>query len=187
MILIAGGVEYIRWGRTTCPNTNGTEVLYSGLAAGPLGTQGGGSNHLCLPDEPEYLSITPGLQSDRSLVYGAEYQALENPPAFGNVRDHNIPCAVCYSDERVVKVMIPAKVNCPLSWTREYYGYLMSTHHNLRRETYECVDMDAEVLPNSEANADRGALFYFTEIRCTGTECPSYTEGNELACVVCTK
>ncbi|CAI8046156.1 hypothetical protein GBAR_LOCUS25510, partial [Geodia barretti] len=28
----SGGVTYIRWGRTTCPNTTGTELVYSGRA-----------------------------------------------------------------------------------------------------------------------------------------------------------
>ena len=33
----SGGVTYIRWGRTTCPNTTGTELVYKGRAAGSFG------------------------------------------------------------------------------------------------------------------------------------------------------
>ena len=52
-----GGVTYIRWGRTTCPDTPGTEPVYSGRAAGTSHTaQGGTSDYLCLPDNPQYLS-----------------------------------------------------------------------------------------------------------------------------------
>ena len=29
----AGGVVYTRWGRTTCPSTSGTQLLYAGRAA----------------------------------------------------------------------------------------------------------------------------------------------------------
>jgi len=31
-----GGANYIRWGRTTCPDTKGTELLYRGVAAGGM-------------------------------------------------------------------------------------------------------------------------------------------------------
>ena len=30
----SGGATYIRWGRTTCPDTEGTELVYAGWAAG---------------------------------------------------------------------------------------------------------------------------------------------------------
>ena len=34
-----GGVVYTRWGRTTCPSTSGTQLLYAGRAAGSLFSQ----------------------------------------------------------------------------------------------------------------------------------------------------
>ncbi len=178
---------YIRWGRTTCPDTNGTELLYSGRAAGSFfNQQGGGSNYICLPDEPEFLAVTDGVQGDRSPVHGVEYQFFQSPPALGNLADHNAPCAACYTAERVAKIMIPGKVNCMPSWTREYYGYLMTEFPTHNRNSFECVDVDAESLPDSAANTN-GALFHFTEATCNGIACPPYTEGHELACVVCTK
>ena len=57
------------------------------------------------------------------------------------------------------------------------------------RNTFECVDVDAESVPGSELAAD-GTRFFFTEARTcqNNVDClPPYTEGNELACVVCTK
>ena len=43
----SGGITYIRWGRTTCLGTPGTELIYSGRAAGTYyGTQGGTSVYL---------------------------------------------------------------------------------------------------------------------------------------------
>ena len=30
----SGGVTYVRWGRTTCPDTEGTELVYTGRAGG---------------------------------------------------------------------------------------------------------------------------------------------------------
>ena len=76
-------------------------------------------------------------------------------------------------------------VQCPETWTREYYGYIM-TERARNRNSYECVDADAEAIPESGGNAD-GALFYFTEINCHNIYCPPYQQGSELVCVVCTK
>ena len=53
------GSNYVRWGRTVCPGGTGAEIVYSGRAAGPSITNtGGGANMLCLPDNPDYLSLT---------------------------------------------------------------------------------------------------------------------------------
>ena len=49
----AGGVVYTRWGRTACPSTSGTQLLYAGRAAGShYRRNGGGANYLCLPEQP---------------------------------------------------------------------------------------------------------------------------------------
>ena len=49
---ISGGALYTRWGKTTCPGTPGTELVYSGLAGGSLYSHsGGGANYLCLPED----------------------------------------------------------------------------------------------------------------------------------------
>ena len=83
--------------------------------------------------------------------------------------------------------MVPGSIACPSSWTREYYGYIMSEHHAHPRSTFECVDVDAESVPGSAADTN-GALFFFTEMRdCAGISCPPYTSGDELTCAVCTK
>ena len=62
-----GGVTYIRWGRTTCPDTPGTELVYSGRAAGTHCThQGVSSDYRCLLDDPPISEIStwrPGIFS----------------------------------------------------------------------------------------------------------------------------
>ena len=159
------------------------------MAAGSFYTQkGGGSEYLCLPDQPEFLGVTAGHQDIRARVYGAEYDAYasQSPPAFGNLNNHNVPCVACSTSIRGQKIMIPGKISCPSSWTREYYGYLMSEYHNHYRRSYACVDVNAESIPGSAGDIN-GALFYFTEVYCHGIKCPPYAEGNELSCVVCTK
>ena len=183
-----GGTHYIRWGRTTCPDTEETELLYSGRTTGAhFRHQGSGSNHLCLTDEPEFLDVTAGNQRLRSLLYGTEYQAQDTPPAFSAIHNHNVPCAACYTSVRGDKIMVPGTIVCPSSWTREYYGYIMASSYEHNRSTFECVDVDAESISGSAVNND-GALFYFTEMRdCGGINCPPYTSGVELTCAVCTK
>ena len=177
-------MTYVRWGKSSCPNVTGTELIYAGRAGGTFyGNTGGGSNYLCMPDTPQYtLSYTPGSQS-HSEIHGTEYQL----PVAGS-HNHNVPCAVCFASTREAVLMIPARTSCPTGWTREYYGYLMSTasgvHHY--RTSFECVDKVQESLPGSLANTD-GAVFYHVEANCNGILCPPYNNYKELNCAVCTK
>ena len=189
--LSTGGVVYTRWGRTTCPNTSGTQLLYAGRTAGSHYTQkGGGGNYLCLPEQPQYSTYTAGVQDGRAYLYGAEYETGgNNQPRFGplnSVDNHNVPCAVCYASTRETAVMIPAQYICPSSWTREYYGYLMAARHNQHRTMFECVDQSPQSVPGSIANTN-GALFYHVEVNCNGIPCPPYDTQKEVTCVVCTK
>ena len=43
----SGGTTYVRWGRTVCPDINGTELVYDGLTAGSAYNHGGGANYIC--------------------------------------------------------------------------------------------------------------------------------------------
>ena len=146
-----GGATYTRWGKSSCPQVGGTELLYSGITGGSWWSQqGGAANYLCMPRGPEFppeysltLTYRNGVQG-YSYVYGAEYER----PLQGT-QDHNVPCAVCYVSTRPTVVMIPARASCPPTWTREYYGYLMSDNRGHHRTMYECVDEDQESLPNS--------------------------------------
>ena len=183
---------YTRWGRTTCPTTSGTQLLYAGRAAGSLwNDRGGGANYLCVPEQPQYLSYTSGTQSGRAYLYGAEYEtggshSGDNGP-FHSVAEHNVPCAVCYTSTRGTVVMIPARYTCPSSWTREYYGYLMANFWAHQRTMFECVDRFPQTVPGSIADRD-GASFYHTEVKCNrGIPCLPYVAQKEVTCVVCTK
>ena len=185
----SGGVVYTRWGRTTCPNTPGTELVYAGRAGGTHYThKGGAANYLCLPESPDYLRSTPGHQG-YSPVYGAEYEINYGSNPYGplaSFHEHNVPCAVCHTTGRDTALMLPAKTQCPLSWTLEYNGYLMTEYHAHHRRTFECVDKDPESIPGSAGNVN-GALFYHTEATCNGLPCPPYDSNKELTCAVCTK
>ena len=181
------GVIYTRWGRTICPSVSGTELVYSGRAGGSgHGHKGGGANYLCMPDNPQYSNYASGVQGD-SYVYGAEYESYyPNAPIPHSSFQHNVPCAVCHVQERGSVLMIPARRNCPTSWTKEYEGALMSERHNHHRTMFECMDGSPESVPGSSADTN-GALFYHVEANCNGMPCPPYVAEKELTCVVCTK
>ena len=180
-----GGLVYTRWGRTTCPPTSGTQLVYEGRAAGSSArVKGGGSDILCLPNTPEYLEYGPEVQST-SPIYGVEYYPHKGQPLF-SVHQHNMPCAVC-SGTKTRVLMIPAKVNCPPQWQREYYGYLMGPHDTSNyRASYICVDKDPEVVPGQmHINNPNSNNPHHVEATCHGLACPPYNQEKELACVVC--
>ena len=180
-----GGTVYIRWGRTTCPSVTGTELVYEGIAAGSQHThKGGGSNRLCLPLEPKYGAYRPGVQG-YSPLHGSEYQ-IDAASPLPNIGDHNVPCAVCGVTSRSKILLVPARNDCPSMWTLEYSGYLMTEYKTHYRNTFECVDKDAESIPGSASNVD-GALFYHVEANCDGIPCSPYDPQKELTCAVCTK
>ena len=179
----SGGVTYTRWGKSSCPNTAGTELVYSGRAGGghSINDRGGIVNFQCMPLDPQYtLTVRSGI-TGYTYIYGTEYVG----PLQGSDR-HNVPCAVCYVSTRETVLMIPAKTSCPTSWTREYYGYLMSEYRGRRGSTIECIDEDQESIPGSGADTS-GALLHHVEASCNGMPCPPYDASKELTCVVCTK
>ncbi len=92
------------------------------------------------------LRYRSGVQG-HAYVYGTKYES----PIVGT-HDHNVPCAVCLTTTRETVMMIPARTECPTSWTMEYKGYLMTAHH--KRSTYECVDYNQESIPGSHANVN---------------------------------
>ena len=179
-----GGVVYTRWGKSTCPNVSGTTLVYAGRAGGTWFThKGGAANYLCMPDDPDYLSYSSGVQG-YNYVYGVQYETSRGP--LSAVYNHNVPCAVCYASTRVAVTMIPAKTHCPSNWTLEYSGYLMSDYRGYTTTMYECVDKNPDSVPGSAADTD-GALFYHVEASCNGMLCPPYDRQKELTCAVCTK
>ena len=182
----ATGTTYTRWGNSSCPSVNGTELLYAGKAGGTLHLRsGGGVEKLCLPDNPDYLPGTTGFLGS-AFIHGGEYEFYSQGVPNTNVLNHNVPCAVCYVSIRATAVMIPAKTECPSSWTREYYGYLTSDHDGHYRSSFTCVDVNPETVPGSSASTN-GALFYYSFSTCNGLDCPPYENNQILSCVVCTK
>ena len=182
----SGGLVYTRWGRTTCPSTSGTELVYEGRAAGSrYNAKGGGSDILCMPNDPEYDDYAPGVQG-ASPIYGVEYLPTTEQPLH-DVRYHNMPCAVCCGNRSKV-LMIPAKMTCPPQWQKEYAGYLMGPHPTTNyRAAFICVDKDPETVPGQFQNNPLSNDPHHVEASCDGLSCPPYDEEKEVTCVVCTE
>ena len=178
-----GGDTYVRWGKSVCPEVYGTSLVYAGWAAGSHYTHnGGGANYLCVSKTPEWLRYKAG-NDNRGLLYGAEYEAVAGQP-YHPMHDQNVPCAVCHLPRTVL--MIPGIYQCPTGWTREYYGYLVSSHYSHKRSQYVCMDESPEYVAGGQTNQN-GALFYHVEPRCGAMSCPPYEAPKELTCVVCSK
>ena len=47
-----------------------------------------------------------------SYMYGAEFELVHS--IFPGKHDHNVPCGVCYTSTKSIKLMIPARTSCPL-------------------------------------------------------------------------
>ena len=183
---ITTGVTYTRWGKSSCPTSTGAQLVYVGRTGGTTwNIQGGAADKICLPEDPEYIAETSGISLQHySIVQGGEYELFFGPNA--NVTQHNAPCAVCYVPTRATTIMIPAKTSCPSSWTREYYGYLMTERDNHQRSSYNCVDNNPDVVAGTEGDEDP-SLFYYTFTDCHGLPCPPYENTRILSCAVCTK
>ncbi len=182
-----GGVSYTRWGRTTCPTTEHTELVYQGTTVGSSYHEAGSTDYLCLHSEPEFLRTIAGQQQWRGKLYATEYEPVQ-APAFSNMFRHDAPCSVCYTAARSAKITVPGRITCPASWTKEYHGYLMGSDHHAPRGSRSpvCVDVNAESIPGTSGQNVK-SLFYFFETTCLGIDCPPYTNGAETTCVVCTK
>ena len=189
--LISGGVVYTRWGRSSCPD--GAELLYAGRAGGTQWAKtGGAANYICMPSDPEYSDYRPGIQGFSPVTW-IDYETNNGGGSVGlkhELHNQNAPCASCYVSTRGATVMIPAKLTCPSSWTKEYDGYLMAstifTPHY--RTEFVCVDRSFEAIPGSVGDSGyNSGVFYFTEASCYGMPCGPYNEEKELTCVVCSK
>jgi len=83
--------------------------------------------------------------------------------------------------------MIPAKVTCPNGWQKEYSGYLVAENgEHKSSKAFVCMNYAPEVIAGGAANLN-GALFYNVEAKCGSLPCPSYRDGWDITCVVCSK
>ena len=184
------GSTFVRWGRNSC-SANGTELVYSGYAAGSdFSDSGAAANYICLSPDPLW-GYYNDADNARAKVMGVEYEldgAIPDMMAFfhKNIHEEDAPCSVCRSPRPTV-IMIPGRNQCYKGWTLEYKGYLVTGYYGRTSASeYVCLDDYPQALPGGHANQN-GKLFHMVEGRCGSLRCPPYVEGRELTCVVCSK
>ncbi|XP_019863094.1 PREDICTED: short-chain collagen C4-like [Amphimedon queenslandica] len=179
------GTTYTRWGKASC--RRGAQLVYAGQVGGGFYTQrGNGAKYMCMPYDPAYLSTVPPVSA--SYIYGSEYES-SNRIFAKKVHDFAVPCAVCRAIRRTTTITIPAKPTCPRGWTREYFGYMMSSYFNHAQQVDPvCVDVNADAVAGSQGNQN-GILLYFMRVICRANSIPCGRYRNNLAitCAVCSR
>ena len=180
------GSVYVRWGHDQCPSS--AQLVYSGVAGGSEHLdQGGASNPLCLPLNPQDPTTLNRLFALTAGLHGSEYES-----AFLSNHNHWVLCAVCYVSGRSALHMFPTKTKCPNGWSTEYGGYLMAAKPDQRRTQFTCVDSQLKAGSESSVLDNNGYLFFFVWESCnsrTSLSCGNgqYTNGRLISCSVCTK
>ncbi len=101
---VGTGVVYTRWGKSSCPAVKGAKHVYAGRAGGShYSLEGGDSNYICLPDDPQYLEYESVFQG-YSDIYRTEFQTFTQP--LSSSFQHNVACAVCYVSKRSVQLKV---------------------------------------------------------------------------------
>jgi len=168
--------------------------MLTGYAAGPMYNRGGGgSNFLCLPQDPDWDHTKPAWATN-GFIAGVEYELFDRNDVFSSSNTGGIPllnnpapCAVCYLDHRQTALMVPAKTRCPDGWNREYGGYMVSEFSipSRKRSSYTCWDRSPEVADGG--TGQNQAVIYPVVAVCGSLPCSAYVNGKELTCVVCSK
>ncbi len=130
-----GGVVYTQWGRTTCPDTTGAELVYAGRMTGTYYNEEGQTTCVSrlaqttpwktLPVfKPTALSMAP-----RSEMMVEGHLSLNTVVTTFYVQCVTLQTEVltCCTLQRLWAPPPP-----PLPWTRKYIGYILSRHvgHN---------------------------------------------------------
>ncbi|KAK3089109.1 hypothetical protein FSP39_000892 [Pinctada imbricata] len=135
-----------------------------------------------MPHDPQFLGSLSGSYVN---IYGGEYESSN----FGDTRlsdGNDIPCAVCQSKRGVQKMVIPAKIKCPESWTKQYAGYLATSYGSKAAAEYICMDQNPTAAHGGHQD-NEGAMVIPVKAACGALPCPPYKSGDTITCVVCTK
>ena len=166
---------------TECPND--TILLYAGIAAGTKqGMKGGTSNTSACLNNPSTCLCEP---FPLKVMHSMAWSMIHDTP-LNHLHQSNMPCALCYTNEKTTTFLYPARLHCPQGWHEEYTGYMATELHSRisqKRDTI-CLDKDAIPIPGSGADTNP-AVVYAMHISCNGLPCPPYVERRALTCAIC--
>ena len=160
-------------------------MFISGFTAGiESNNLDGGTNYLCLSDNPKVKPRDANL--GLSKIWGTAYELPDND-ALDEVR---VPCAVCQvSPPDVVVLMIPGTDTCPDGWNEQYHGDLMSNKEEHKSPSeYVCVTETREG-DSAKIEDDDDSNLSPVQSRCDDTHlpCDLYPRHSFLTCVVCSR
>ena len=138
-----------------------------------------------MPLKVEYAKFQAGIQFNRGILYGVEYETEKGP--LESVHNHDAPCAICLVNGSTETLMLPGKLSCPKGWRVEYMGYLVSSQsaESSFRSMFECLDDQPEKFIGGALDEKSVAHFALVEANCDTLPCPPYRKGLEITCVVC--
>ena len=120
-------------------------------------------------------------------IYGTEYEVYSVNPFTKNINNYNAVCVVCRVNSRGSKLIVNGRNDCPVGWTQEYHGYLMSEHYKHHGRTQAiCVDIDADGAKGTSQNRGENHLYVIQSV-CGSLQCKPYINMREITCAVCTK
>ena len=153
------------------------------MAGGYYAQSGGGGDYQCLPHDVQWNYNGKATGNGYAQLYGVEYETDSH--TFGPVTNNDAPCSVCRT-QRSTTLMVPGRTSCFTGWTLEYAGYLAANqiYSGSHTSNFVCVDGHPEVLDRGATN-DNQAVVHNVVAKCGSLPCPPYSDGLELACVVC--
>jgi len=181
----SSGSVYTRWGRSDCPS--GASLVYAGLMGGSNYNSGtGGSNYLCLSNDPQYQNPTALSQNPGTSIYRTEYETSGQVNTYWNgLQNYEAPCAVCQvSSSRGYSFMQPGRTSCPSGFTLDYQGLLMTMRSSFQRTSYICVDSNAQGV-GSSLN-ENGNLLYMVQTASSNNAPMGFNANYEVSCSHCT-
>ncbi len=169
---------YERIGNIECPKTSGTSLIYRGVTISYSynSTQNAPTSYSgfrCMPLDSEDIAYnTDDSPFEEDQVYSGNVTGYIT---FTKSNEHDAACAVCIVEGRGTIVVLPGTNKCKdLSWTMEYYGYLMTGN--------TCVDIQMDYLPDSRIPD----AFLRHEVMSSKVS-EHYHDHQVLSCVVCSK
>ena len=168
-------------GNDKCASIQGTSTIFTGYVLGFNGS----STFKCLPIKQyiQYYNTSFSMFADSPESVG--YAKMTVYQSFRHSGQTNIhaTCALCSIEGRNAILMMPATPECPQSWTREYYGYLMTDN---TETTFVCVDigLNGDIMENTIP--DFSVLKHVTAYP-ERTRAHTYQSDYALSCAVCSK
>lgn len=155
------------------------------MAGSSFDGTGNGANYQCLPTSPVYDAFNTSANANRAGISVATL-ATDGSVLASNLNEKIIQCSMCQTITANTVTMLIGNNTCPSSWTTEYTGYLVSEQETSGRtgKGYACLKENPDLIDNSSGKTNT-ATVNLVEHECGALPCGTYTNYQEVACIVC--